>query len=58
MDKTKSLYAIYKFDFHKSSQPSVQAVADGIDGNKFVSGPKMLCESVRQKRHRKTCQDE
>ncbi len=36
MDKTKSLYAIYKFDFHKSSQPSVQAVADGIDGNKFV----------------------
>lgn len=36
MNKTKSLYAIYKFDFHKSSHTSLQAAADGKDGTKYV----------------------
>ena len=36
MDKTKSLFAIYKFDFHKSAQRTIQAEADGIDGAKYV----------------------
>ena len=37
MDKIKSLYAIYKFDFHKSIQRTIQAEAEGIDGNKYLS---------------------
>ncbi len=36
MDKTKSLYAIYKFDFHKAVQRTIQAEADDIDGAKYV----------------------
>lgn len=36
MDKTKSLYAIYKFDFHKAVERTIQAEADGIDGAKYV----------------------
>lgn len=35
-DKTKSLYAIYKFDFHKAIQRTIQAEADGIDGSKYL----------------------
>lgn len=35
MNKTKSLYAIYKFDFHKSSQRST-LTPDGVDGAKYV----------------------
>lgn len=36
MSKKKSLYAIYKFDFHKAIQRTIQAEADGIDGNKHI----------------------
>jgi hypothetical protein len=36
MDKTKSLYAIYKYDFHKAIQRTVMAETDGVDGKNFV----------------------
>ena len=36
MDKSKSLYAIYKYDFHKAIERTIQAAADGIDGAKYV----------------------
>lgn len=36
MDKTKSLYAIYKYDFHKASERTIQAEADGVDGAKYL----------------------
>lgn len=36
MDKAKFLFAIYKFDFHKAPQRSVQAETNGVDGNKYV----------------------
>ena len=36
MDKTKSLYAIYKFDFHKAIQRTIHAQVGGIDGAKYV----------------------
>ena len=36
MDKTKSLYAIYKFDFHKAKEPTIEAISDGVDGEKNV----------------------
>lgn len=36
MDKTKSLYAIYKYDFHKAIERTIQAEADGVDGYKII----------------------
>ena len=36
MDKTKTLYAIYKYDFHKALQRSILAVENNLDGSKFV----------------------
>lgn len=36
MNKTKSLYAIYKFDFHKAFERTIQAEADGVDGAKYL----------------------
>ena len=36
MDKTRSLYAIYKYDFHKATEPTILAEADGIEGSKNV----------------------
>ncbi|MBQ6063421.1 MAG: hypothetical protein IJK42_06050 [Prevotella sp.] len=36
MEKTKSLYAIYKYDFHKAIERTIQAGADGVDGKKYV----------------------
>ena len=36
MDKKKSLYAIYKYDFHKAIERTILAEADGIDGTKYV----------------------
>lgn len=36
MDKTKSLYAIYKFDFHKAIERTVIAEAEGVDGTKYI----------------------
>ena len=36
MTETKSLYAIYKYDFHKAIHSSIQSVAEGIDGAKYV----------------------
>ena len=32
----KTIYAIYKYDFHKATEHTVSAEADGIDGNKYV----------------------
>ena len=39
MDKNKSLYAIYKYDFHQATQRTIQAEADGIDGTKYIKKP-------------------
>ena len=36
MDKTKSLYAIYKYDFHKAIQRTVMAEEGDVDGRKYV----------------------
>lgn len=36
MNKENSLYAIYKYDFHKNNEPTVQSVANGADGNKNI----------------------
>lgn len=36
MSKNKALYAIYKYDFHKASERSIQAAADRIDGEKNI----------------------
>lgn len=36
MDRNKSLYAIYKYDFHKAIERTIQAEADHVDGNKNV----------------------
>ncbi len=36
MNKTKVLYAIYKYDFHKALQRTVEAQAGNIDGNKYI----------------------
>ena len=36
MDKTTSLYQIYKYDFHKATQRTIIAEAEGIDGNKHI----------------------
>lgn len=36
MDKTRSLYQIFKYDFHKAKQRTIIAAAEGIDGNKYV----------------------
>lgn len=36
MDKKKSFYQIYKFDFHKAKQRSIIAESNGVDGSKYV----------------------
>ena len=36
MDKNKPLYAIYKYDFHRATQRTIQAAADSVDGEKNV----------------------
>lgn len=36
MSKNKSLYAIYKYDFHKATHHTIQAEADAVDGSKYV----------------------
>lgn len=36
MDNPKSLYAIYKFDFHKAPERTIQAEANDIDGAKYI----------------------
>jgi hypothetical protein len=36
MDKTETLYAIYKYDFHKAIQRTIPAAADGVDGSKYI----------------------
>ena len=33
----KSLFAIYKYDFHKAKEPTIQAASDGVDGEKNLS---------------------
>lgn len=34
MEKENSLYAIYKYDFHKNPEPTVLSVENGVDGSK------------------------
>lgn len=34
MEKENSMYAIYKFDFHKNPEPTVLAAENGVDGSK------------------------
>lgn len=46
MDKTRSLYAIYKYDFHKATQSTVPAAAEGMDGNKNVKFAQKCFESL------------
>lgn len=46
MSKTKTLYAIYKYDFHKATQSSIQAVADGIDGKKYIQKAQRCFDSI------------
>lgn len=36
MNKKKSFYAIYKYDFHKAIERSVIAESEGIDGAKYI----------------------
>lgn len=36
MSKNKSLFAIYKYDFHKAIERSIIAEANNIDGNKYI----------------------
>jgi hypothetical protein len=35
-DNANQLFAIYKYDFHKAKEPTIQAVSDGVDGEKNV----------------------
>ena len=36
MSNLKTIYAIYKFDFHQATTRSVIAEAEGVDGSKYV----------------------
>ena len=36
MDKNKSLFAIYKFDFHKAIQRTIEVEDQNIDDAKYV----------------------
>lgn len=36
MEKDKTMYAIYKYDFHQAPQRSIQAEANGADGAKYL----------------------
>lgn len=45
MDK-KYLYAIYKYDFHQAIQRDIMAVAEGIDGSKYVKGAQTCFASL------------
>ena len=36
MSSNKSLYAIYKYDFHRAIQRTIEAEADGKDGSKYL----------------------
>ena len=46
MDKNKSLYAIYKYDFHQATQRTIQAEADGIDGTKYIKNAQTCFASL------------
>lgn len=46
MDKTKSLYAIYKYDFHRAMQRTVTAEAEGADGAKYVKVAQKCFETL------------
>lgn len=37
MDRIKSLYAIYKYDFHKAEQRTISAEEKGADGKKYLN---------------------
>lgn len=49
MEKNKALYAIYKYDFHKAIQRSIQAEANGIDGEKQVKTAQKCFASIFDK---------
>lgn len=46
MDKTKSLYAIYKYDFHKAIQRTIEAEAANADGTKNVKKAQNCFDSL------------
>lgn len=46
MDKNRSIYAIYKYDFHKATEPLIQTRADGIDGAKYLKQAQKCFESL------------
>ena len=46
MDKTKSLYAIYKYDFHQATQRTVLAEAEGADGANNVNFAQKYFETL------------
>lgn len=46
MDKTKSLYAIYKYDFHQVTQRSLLAEEEGADGAKNLKFAQKCFESL------------
>ncbi len=49
MDKTKSLYAIYKYDFHQATQRTVLAEAEGAVGVSQSYNFFLSCVSVMSK---------
>ena len=46
MNKTKSLYTIYKYDFHQATEPSIIAKSEGIDGSKYVKNAQKCFASL------------
>lgn len=44
MNKTKAMYAIYKYDFHKAPAKTIQA--DGIEGERYVKNAQSCFESL------------
>jgi hypothetical protein len=46
MDKNRSLYAIYIFDFHKAIEPNTFTVAEGIDGANYVEQAQICFASL------------
>ncbi len=46
MNKTRLLYAIYKYDFHKAAQRTLTAEAEGADGNKNLKIAQKCFESL------------
>ena len=46
MSSNKSLYAIYKYDFHRAIQRTIEAEADGKDGSKYLKNAQKCYASL------------